>query len=452
MITLKKNINKAKKYTKKREFRIYNSKILHNFYKNMLLKNKTQEFSLLNNNNNSITSKFLEHLYTQFNNNQKIINAINVEKSRYQETNKTIIKNKITTIVDKYLKSSKYIDISIINFIITNVYNCKIVSYKNTIKGKIYVFDFIIYTNKISMKKLDFIVEKMLLILQVLIAISNNILRNGQHVTFFLTPFKKKLNFNNNVILGAKNVNSGFTNPFLINGLTFIYRNEEFFKVFIHESIHYYGIDKALLKDLNSNDNYNKFINLFNITNKGSINIGINEGLTEFWTFIMYICSLSYKKEVTLPNFIYEVERLYKIELAHILFQLVKILNYNNLTYSQLLNKSNHKYSESSHIFSYYIVKTLLVYNIEDLYKSNIFDLNFSNNINICLKPDIISINKFLNILFKYALDTNFIKLVTKVTDFYNNYKNYKNENVNYKQEFILNNLRMMSSDYNIFL
>ena len=166
----------------------------------------------------------------------------------------------------------------------------------------------------------------------------------------------------------------------------------------------------------------------------------------------MYICSLSYKKEVTLPNFIYEVERLYKIELAHILFQLVKILNYNNLTYSQLLNKSNHKYSESSHIFSYYIVKTLLVYNIEDLYKSNIFDLNFSNNINICLKPDIISINKFLNILFKYALDTNFIKLVTKVTDFYNNYKNYKNENVNYKQEFILNNLRMMSSDYIIFL
>ena len=449
MITLKKNINKAKKYTKKREFRIYNSKILHNFYKNMLLKNKTQEFSLLNNNNNSITSKFLEHLYIQFNNNQKIINAINVEKSRYQETNKTIIKNKITTIVDKYLKSSKYIDISIINFIITNVYNCKIVSYKNTIKGKIYVFDFIIYTNKISMKKLDFIVEKMLLILQVLIAISNNILRNGQHVTFFLTPFKKKLNFNKNVILGAKNVNSGFTNPFLIDGLTFIYRNEEFFKVFIHESIHYYGIDKALFKDLNSNDNYNKFINLFNITNKGSINIGINEGLTEFWTFIMHICSLSYKKEVTLPNFIYEVERLYKIELAHILFQLVKILNYNNLTYSQLLNKSNHKYSESSHIFSYYMVKTLLVYNIEDLYKSNIFDLNFSNNINICLKPDIISINKFLNILFKYALDTNFIKLVTKVTDFYNN---YKNENVNYKQEFILNNLRMMSSDYNIFL
>ena len=69
-------------------------------------------------------------MYIQFNNNQKIINAINVEKSRYQETNKTIIKNKITTIVDKYLKSSKYIDISIINFIITNVYNCKIVSYK----------------------------------------------------------------------------------------------------------------------------------------------------------------------------------------------------------------------------------------------------------------------------------------------------------------------------------
>ena len=66
----------------------------------------------------------------------------------------------------------------------------------------------------------------MLLVLQLIIAISNNESRNGQHVTFFLTPFQKKLNSNNNSnnsnnsstsninnVLGAKNVNSGFTYP-----------------------------------------------------------------------------------------------------------------------------------------------------------------------------------------------------------------------------------------------
>ena len=197
------------------------------------------------------------------------------------------------------------------------------------------------------------IVEKMLLVLQLIIAISKNETRNGQHVTFFLTPFKKKLNLNNNVILGAANVNSGFTYPYLINGITFIYRKEEFFKVFIHESIHYYGIDKALHKELNNNINYNKFINLFNIRAQDIANIGINEGLTEYWTFIIYLIALSYKKSITLANFIYEFERLYKLELAHILFQVVKILNYNKLTYSQFLIKSSNKYRESSHIFSY---------------------------------------------------------------------------------------------------
>lgn len=69
----------------------------------------------------------------------------------------------------------------------------------------------------------------MLLVLQLIIAISKNDTRNGQHITFFLTPFKK-LNNNNTNVLGAKNVNSGFTYPYLINGITFIYRKEEFLK------------------------------------------------------------------------------------------------------------------------------------------------------------------------------------------------------------------------------
>jgi hypothetical protein len=297
----------------------------------------------------------------------------------------------------------------------------------------------------------------MLLVLQLIIALSKNETRNGQHVTFFLTPFQKKLNLNNNIILGAKNVNSGFTYPYLLNGITFIYRKEEFFKVFIHESIHYYGIDKALHKDFNKNTNYNinynKFINLFNIRDQDIANIGINEGLTEFWTFIIYLTALSYKKSIALANFIYEFERLYKLELAHIIFQVVKILNYNKLTYSQLLTKSNTKYSEKSHIFSYYIVKTLLVYNYEDLLKSTMFDINFSNKLNIALKSDVNSINNFFIKLLSYASDSRFIKLVNKFTNYYTNYTNKTNkENIHstYKRNFILNNLMMMYNDNNI--
>ena len=453
-ITKANNYAKANKYTKKKnKISNNNSKTLHNFYGQLLKKHES--LGLAYRLNNTIMGKILHVIYIEFINKQKIINTINVEKSRYQEDNKTIIKKNISAIVDKHLRASKYIDETIVNFIITNI-NCKIVTYKNIIKGKTYVFDFIIYDDKISIKKLDLIVENMLLFLQVLIAISNNELRNGQHVTFFLTPFQKKLNSNNstNIPLGAKNVNSGFTYPSLESGITFIYRMEEFFKVFIHESIHYYGIDKALHKEFNSNASYNKFIGLFNISNKNSVDIGINEAITEFWTFILYLCVISYKKEINYSDFINKFERLYILEMVHLIFQLVKILNYNKLTYSQFISKSNIHYSETSHIFSYYIVKTVLVYNHEELLKSNIFEitlntLNNSNKLNITLKHDNNSIDKLFNSLSKYALDANFIKFVNKISTYYNNMYNRANASRSINNErFILNNLRMMSSDY----
>jgi hypothetical protein len=458
MVTVKKGIIKANKYTKKRGRLIHNNsnsnsnsnnntKILHNFYKS-LFKTKKDLALLLTPKRNS-SAQFLEYIYKQLNAKQLIINALAIEKSRTSEENKSIIVNKITSIVNNHLRSSNYIDSELINFILTNT-NCKIVTYKNTIKGKTYVFDFIIYNDDLAIKNLDLIVEKMLLMLQLIIAISNNDLRNGQHVTFFLTPFQKKLNSNSNSnILGAKNVNSGFTYPYLKNGVTFIYRKEEFFKVFIHESIHYYGIDKALHKDFSNdpkyNRNYNKFINSFNIRPQDIAKIGINEALTEYWTFIIYIIAQSYKKSITLANFIYEFENSYKLELLHIIFQVVKILNYNKLTYSEFLTKSSNQYKETSHIFSYYIVKTLLVYNHSDLLKSSIFDINFSTKINIALKSDPNSINTFFIKLLSYAYDANFINIINKVSAY-----TKTNARSIYKQRIISSNLMMMYNDNNI--
>jgi hypothetical protein len=459
MVTVKKGITKANKYTKKRGRLIHNNsnnnsnsnntKILHNFYKS-LFKTKKDLALLLTPERNSNT-QFLEYIYKQLNAKQLIINALAIENSRTSEENKSIIVNKITNIVNNHLRSSNYIDSELINFILTNT-NCKIVTYKNIIKGKTYVFDFIIYNDELAIKNLDLIVEKMLLVLQLIIAISNNDSRNGQHVTFFLTPFQKKLNTNSNSnILGAKNVNSGFTYPYLKNGVTFIYRKEEFFKVFIHESIHYYGIDKALHKDFSNdaiyNRNYNKFINSFNIRPQDIAKIGINEALTEYWTFIIYIIAQSYKKSIALANFIYEFENSYKLELLHIIFQVVKILNYNKVTYSEFLTKYSNQYKETSHIFSYYIVKTLLVYNHSDLLKSTIFDINFSTKINIALKSDPNSINTFFIKLLSYAYDANFINIINKVSAYTKT--NTRSISI-YKQKIISSNLMMMYNDNNI--
>ena len=160
MVTVKKGITKANKYTKKRGRLIHNNnnnntKILHNFYKDLFKSNKDLALQLTLERN--INAQFLEYIYKQLNAKQLIINAIAIAKSRTSEENKSIIVNKITSIVNKHLRSSKYIDSELINFILTNT-NSKIVTYKNIIKGKTYIFDLIMYNDEISILNLDLIV------------------------------------------------------------------------------------------------------------------------------------------------------------------------------------------------------------------------------------------------------------------------------------------------------
>ena len=232
-------------------------------------------------------------------------------------------------------------------------------------------------------------------------------------------------------------MNSGFTYPCINTGLILIYRKEEFFKVFIHESIHAYGVDKALHNDLNSNSNYIKLINLFAIKNKDYI--GINESLTEFWAFLSHLCMYSFINSSNLYTFKNNFERFYIIEVKHSLYQIAKILHYNGLTYNELINKGIIKFSETSHIFSYYILKLLLVINHEQLFT---YFIDFTD---IKLKQD--NIDKLFNYLHDYALDPKFIKMIGIIGEAYkNDLHKLRRKNMNH----LLTNLKMMTLDYEL--
>jgi hypothetical protein len=395
--------------------------------------------------------------------------------------------------------NSKYIDNNIIEYINNNLNNCKIIVYKNIIEDQEFIFKFVTY-DKINIKKLDSIVKNMLICLQVLIKISGNkksinktsniCSSNGLEVNFFMTPFTKKLDLeNNHEILGAKNINSGFNYPCISDGLIIIYRKQEMFKVFIHESIHAYGIDGALHTNYDNNINYKNLINLFVINSniKDFKSIGLQESITEFWTFIIHIFIGAYNKTNNFKNLLNEFERLYKLEVIHSCYQIVKILYYNNLNYSDFINKNKElseskKYNEGAHIFSYIIIKLLLIINHDDLFNFDIFnsvkDKSYNENINITLKS--ISIDILFKKLANYALNKNLQLLINYVEKYYkknlDNYKNkqdkrktllnkknknknknrnvFKTKKINYKNinkaERLLNNLNMMSLDYNL--
>ena len=466
-------------------------------YKPILKKlEKESSLSQFNINENSIMRNFLAYIYLQFSKFNKIINTLNVSNSRSLNTN---VSEKIKAIIREHLNKSKYTDTNVITYISNNINNCKIITYENTIHNKKFIFNFVIY-DKINITNLDNIVKNMLVFLQILIKISKNsnnetneYSKDGLNITFFLTPFLKKMNITNDInndknkeILGVNNVNSGFNYTCLTSGLIFIYRKQEFFKVFVHEALHAYGIDTALHADFSKNNKYNKFIKLFAFANKDHINIGINEALTEFWTALLYLCVNSYQYSKNLTNFIYNFERLYKLELVHALYQINKILRANDLTYSSFINAStsNSSYRETTHIFSYFIVKTLMLINHEHMLNSQLFELNnisnmnkidFNSFINIKFKHNEIALNKLFSNLYDYTIDPLFIKIMNTVEmehrKHYNNYANIKtykqNKKLNSKtrkllkhksntndtinmENYMLSNLRMMIYDYTI--
>jgi hypothetical protein len=480
------------------------SKKMFNFYK-PLLKLLTKESHIAQSfsiKNNSTMRNFLTYIYLQFIEVSKFINTLNITNSRREITN---VGAKINIIIKEHLSTSIYIDSSIITYISNNLNNCKIISYENIIDNKKFVLEFIVY-DKININNLDKIVKNMLIFLQILIKISNNsnneineCSKDGISITFFLTPFLKKLNITETETktketLGAKNVNSGFNYICLNSGSIFIYRKEDFFKVFVHESVHGYGIDRALHIDFSKNENYNKFLKLFAFANIHTTNVGINEAITEFWTSLLYLCINSYQDSKNLSSFISNFERLYKLELVHALYQISKILHYNNLTYNSFIKNSNSKYRENSHIFSYFIVKTMMLLNHEHMLNSQLFELNNifklehikSNSfINIKLKSDTSNLNKLFANLYDYARDPLFIKIMNIVEiehiKHYNKYisnygmnktqkqnKNkikhtnfkltrhklttYKNKTNNKMKDtlYMLTNLKMMIYDYNI--
>ena len=391
---------------------------------------------------NIITNEFkhlLNKLYLQFKEHEPLINKINIENSRTILSNKNA-KLKIRHILKTIFSDNRYIDNSIVNYIKTNINKCTIISYENTINEQTFTFNFIIY-DKINIKKLNNCVKAMLLILQVIISISNNkkvyasnksiCNINGLQLNVFMTHFVKQFELDSSHVLGVRNINSGLTYPCINTGEIYIYRKHEFFKVFIHETLHSYNVDYLLRNNYDSNTNYQSLIKTFNIAYSATSydKIGLNESITEFWTFIIHVFVYSYNNTPNFFKFEAYFERFYKYEVIHSYFQVVKILYKNNLNYSQFLRPNAQMgallYNETSHILSYIFFKTLLVFNINNVIKSNIFNfkLNTLDLVELDIKMDSAnSIDDLFIMLKNYSLNND---VHTIINTSYTIYKKY---------------------------
>lgn len=166
----------------------------------------------------------------------------------------------------------------------------------------------------------------------------------------FLGKHKKYLPDVTNVpkIITPANVNSGAS----IEGtIVMIWREEEFYKVLIHELIHYFGIDFC------QNDTvYEEIEKIFRDNFKIHGIDKVNESYTEALAIFINSIIFSVINSKTFDEVI-------KTEIIFSRFQVAKILNYFGITKFNDIGKIN----QSTSITSYYVVKYLFLENLESL-------------------------------------------------------------------------------------
>ena len=101
----------------------------------------------------------------------------------------------------------------------------------------------------------------------------------------------------------------------------------------------------------------------------------LNEAFVEFWAIILNAILLSY--DVTNNIKVKKIINLINLELQFSLLQSAKILKHAGFnTFQEFMQKSDKKLIQQTHVFSYFIIKTALLFNI-----IIISQLNIHNNL-----------------------------------------------------------------------
>ena len=183
-------------------------------------------------------------------------------------------------------------------------------------------------------------------------------------VYFYMTPFKKERPISRRgsetEVLSAIHVNTGLTRNCETHGEIIVYRAEEWFKVFIHESMHNFNMDFIDIDLREANERLRK---VFCIPHDDVL---LFESYTEAWARNIKIMIDAYFQNDR-THFIYNVrDKMTSNAIFHI-YQMVKVLDIMNLKYSQItvltpdnLNVCRKRYAEETNVYAYYIFGGIL--------------------------------------------------------------------------------------------
>jgi len=188
------------------------------------------------------------------------------------------------------------------------------------------------------------------------------------NIYLYLTELKKTLPSLHEHIK-QEHANSGFTTTCSTISEIHIYREEEWFKVLIHETFHNMGLDFSGM----DNSQINKCIlSIFPIKTTEKC---FFESYCEMWAEIINVMFISFlsTKTRTIDELIKKTKRMLKKEQEFSLFQCVKVLCNFGLGYEDLYSTTPqaqharlYKYKEKTPIFAYFVLKSMMMFFVGD--------------------------------------------------------------------------------------
>jgi len=290
--------------------------------------------------------------------------------------------------------------------------------------------------NGIKIEKYNKYVDSIMIWLCILNQHASSKCSSNLVVYFYFTSLEKNVPESNLHILDENNVNTAFTTTCPKDSEIVVFRKEEWFKVFIHETFHNFGLD---FSDMNTSDCTDYILSILNVDSE----VNLYESYTETWAEIINIsfCSFfSLKNKNDIEGFLSTFETLIQIERSYSYFQMVKTLKFMGLTYKDLYSNTSYSkslrdtmYKEKTNVLSYYVIKTILINN----YQGFLLWCKINNE-------NLLQFKKTRSAQFSYC---EFIKKNYKTRSMLDNVERtqhfFLKENSKKNNKFLLSNLRM---------
>ena len=259
-------------------------------------------------------------------------------------------------------KESRYFPAHILKYVTANEQSQLIFTCGNVSQREIKViFTLFVNAAEITQKQKDYYtqyVKMMYIWLHICGKYAEQTCTESLNVFIYPTPFTKNLPTSPATIIGPEHINTAFTMACAKNGQIIIFREEEWFKVFIHETFHSYGLDFAT-KD--HGELKNVLRGIFPINS----DFDVYEAYTETWARIINCAFSSFNAlgvDKNQNEFLSNLSFCLEIERMFALYQSIKMLGFMGLRYGDIHKKENgYLYKENTHVFAYYIMTAIFL-------------------------------------------------------------------------------------------